>query len=259
MSLNTHSKFYFGFEVTSDALFIDFDEGGGEIAAELPIGAYTLTEFANVLATAMSDAGGQDYAVTVDRDTRKFTISAAAAFELLVFSGSHIGTTAFGLAGFSGADTGSATSHESTGGAGSVYTTQFVLQSYVAPEHYKNSTYGTVNKSASGKIEVVSYGIERFVQADIKYANDNDNGGSVIRFNPTGVSDLTTFMVFLTSKAPLEFIPDEDDPGTFISVVLESTADDAKGLKFKLKEMYGDGLPGYFSTGALTFRVLDDE
>jgi hypothetical protein len=207
----------------------------------------------------MTDAGGQTYTVAVDRDTRKFTISAAAPFELLITSGSHVGTTAFGLAGFSGADTASATSHESANGAGSVYTTQFILQSYIAPEHYRNSTYGTVNKSASGKIEVVSYGIESFVQAEIKYANDNDNGGSVIRYNPTGVADLTALMVFLTKKAPLEFIPDEDDTGTFISVVLESTPDDAKGLKFKLKEMYGDGLPGYFQTGALTFRVLDDE
>jgi hypothetical protein len=39
--------------------------------------------------------------------------------------------------------------------------------------------------------------------------------------------------------------------------MLESTPEDAKGLKYKLKELYGQGLPGYFETGVLKFRVLE--
>lgn len=258
MSLTTHSKWYFDFEISSEALFIDFDEGGGEISAELPIGSYTMTEIADILATAMSDAGEQDYTVTVDRDTRKFTISADDPFELLISSGSHLGTTAYGVFGFSGADTGSAVSHVSTVAAGQVYSTQFILQSHISADNWQSSTYGTINKSASGKIEVVSYGFERFIQGELKFVNDNDNDSTVIRNRAMGITDLQNFMQFLVTKAPLEFMPDEDNEADFFPVILESTPDDSKGLKYKLKEMYGMGLPGYFETGSLIFRVLED-
>lgn len=258
MSLSTHSKFIYGFEVSDEALYIDFDEGGSELTAELEIGTYTMTDFANELARALNEAGALTYTVTVDRATRLFTISASGNFTLRVFSGSHLGTTAFGLAGFTGANRTSDDSYVGNAAAGTEYTTQFILQDYIGPEDFQENLYGTVNQAASGDIEVVSFGQLRFIQVNIKFVNNYDNGaGGVIRTNASGVDALRALMQFLTTKAPFEFIPDEDTPGTFFSVLLETTPDDGKGLKYKLKELYGQGLPGYFETGLLKLRVME--
>lgn len=259
MSLKTHSKFYFGYEVSGDACNIDFKEGAGaQLTAVLKIGSYTLTDFVSELSRALNAIGTQTYTVSVDRTTRFITISAASAFTLLIASGTHLGTTAYGVAGFTGADTGSGTSH--TGGAaGSSYSTQFILQSHIDPADFQDVTYGTVNKSASGKVEVMSYGTESFMQGDFRYINNFDHGSSApIRYNPTGIENLRTFMQYLVTKAPVEFMADETNPGSFISLLLESTPDDQNGLKYKLKEMYSQNLPGYFETGPLVFRVLNE-
>ena len=260
MSLTTRSKFYYGFEVSTDARKIDFKEGAGsELTATLDIGKYTLEQFAVVLATALNDAGSYTYTVSVNRTTRKLTVSAASTFNFLISSGSHHGTSAYGLGGFTGSDTGLATSHVSDTAAGSVYAVQFIIQSHVGADDFQNSVYGTVNKSASGKVEVVSYGTESFIQADIKYVTNINNGSdSPIRYNATGVANLRTFMQYLVTKAPLEYMPDEDTPTTYTPVILESTPDDPKGLKYKLKEAYDQGLPGYYSTGPLVFRVIEE-
>ncbi len=258
MSLSTHSKFYYGFEVSDDELNIDFSEGSGELTAVLSIGNYTMTDFATELARALNDAGALTYTVSVNRTTRIFTIAASGTFSLLVATGSHLGTTAFGVAGFSGSDRTSAATYAGNAAAGFSYSTQFILQSYVGPDDYQEALYATVNQSASGAVEVVTFGLLRFVEMNLKYATNIDHGASdVIRTNVAGHENLQALMVFLTTKAPLEFMASEDAPATFLSVFLESTADDAKGLKFKLKEQYGQGLPGYFETGTLKFRVIE--
>ncbi len=258
MSLSTHSKFIYGFEVDADALNIDFNEGGSELTATLSIGVYTLTQFADELARALNEAGALTYTVSVNRTTRKLTIAAGSNFALLVSSGSHLGTTVFGIAGFTGSDRTGANSYVGNLAAGTEYSTQFILQSYVDPEDSQDNIYGTVNQAASGAIEVVTFGRLRFIEMNLKYATNVDHGSSnIIRSNATGISELRSLMQFLTTKAPFEFIPDEDAPNTFYSVLLESTADDSKGLKYKLKEQYSQGLPGYFETGVLKLRVIE--
>ncbi len=258
MSLTTHSKFIYGFEVDDTNLKIDFSEGGPELTATLGIGDYTLTTFAQELSSALNDAGALTYSVSVNRATRVLTISASSDFELLITSGSHLGTSAFGTAGFSGADLTGDDSYSGNVASGSEYATQFVVQSYVSPDDYQDSLFGTVNQAASGAIQVVSFGTLRFIEMDLKYVNNYDHGASdVIRNNPTGIAELRSLMQFLVLKAPVEFMPDEDAPNTYYSVILESTPDDTKGLKYKLKELYGKGLPGYFETGTLKFRVVE--
>lgn len=258
MSLNTHSKFYYGFEVTADAQFLDFNEGSGELSAELSIGAYSMDEFATEVARALNDAGGNTYTVTVNRTSRVFTITSSSGVSLLVSSGSHNGTSAYGLIGFTGSDRTSATSHVGNASAGTEYATQFILQSYVAPGDQEGVAYGTVNKSASGQIEMVSYGSEQIVEFNLTFVNDYDNGVTqIVRTNLNGVSDLRELMRFLTGKKPFEFMPDENNPNNFYRLILESTPDDSKGLKFKLKELYSKNLPGYFETGVLKCRVQE--
>jgi len=258
MSLNTHSKFYYGYEISDAALFIDFNEGAGALFAELEIGSYSLTDALTELARALNDAGTLTYTVTVDRTTQTVTIAASGAVSLLVTSGAHAGTSAFGVFGFTGADRASLASHLGNAQAGSSYATQFIVQSYIGPDDYQDATYGTVNKSASGQVEVIRFGVERFHEFNLKYVNDRDHGvGGPIRYNATGIDDLRALMQYLVTKGPLEFMPDEDDPDVFDKVLLETTADDSKGLKYKLRELYGQNLPGYFETGALKFRVIE--
>lgn len=256
MSLTTRSKFYYGFETDSDALYLDFDEGGGELTAEYRVGSYSLTEFADETERALNDAGALTYTVTVDRATRVVTIAATGVFALRVASGTHGGATVFGLLGFTGANRTGSASYAGNTGAGFSYSTQFVPQSYVGPNDFQASAYGSVNKSASGKIEVVSFGIERFARMDLKFCTDLPQiTNGPIRNNPTGLADLQALMQFLVTKAPVEFIPDESDPTTFLTLSLESTPDDSKGLKYQLRELYDKGLPGYFDTGLLLFRL----
>lgn len=258
MSLLTHSKIYFGTVVDDTNYNLDFDEGGSELTAVLEIGSYTLEQLADEISRALNEAGALTYTVTVNRTTRVFTISAGSNFTLRIASGSHLGTTAFGLAGFTGANVTGDDSYTGNAAVGSVFTTQFILQSYVGSEDSQAATYGTVNKSASGKVEVVSFGTESFVEFNVKYATAIAMAGDVIRNSATGVSDLQALMQYLITKGPCEFMPDEDVPATFQNLLLESTADDSKGLKYKLREMYGQGLPGFFETGLLKFRVVED-
>lgn len=257
MSLRTHSKFYFGFEVSAENDWIDFDEGSGELSAQVAVGSYTLEQLAVAIADALNSEGTLEYTVTVDRATRKLTISAGANFELLVTAGTHSGTSVFGTAGFT-TDRSGDDSYLADNAIGSVYTTQFILQNHVDQEDSQAATYGTVNKSASGKVEVVTFGLEKFIEFNLRYVNNYEQAADgPIRENLTGVENLRTFMRYLTTKAPLEFMPDEDDPDTFVSMFLESTPEDSMGLKYKLKEQYERNLPGYFDTGVLKFRVIE--
>lgn len=258
MSLTTHSKFYFGTEVTDITTYIDFDEGAGELTATLNVGSYSIEDLANEVSRALNAAGGQTYTVAFDRTTRKFTISAAGAFSLLIGTGSHSGSTAFTLIGYTGNDVGPATSHVGDSVVGSEYVTQFILQSFVDGEHQQGPVYSSINKSASGAVEALSFGNEKFIDMNIKFANNYAHGSNApIRQNLTGVTNLVTFMKWLVTKAPVEFMRDESAPETFETLTLESTPDDKNGMKFKLKELYDRGLPGYFETGVLKFRVME--
>ena len=112
MSLATHSKFYYGFEIDETNQYLDFNEGSGELSAELEIGLYSFTDYCAELARALNAAGGSTYTVTGNRTTRKITIAATGTFSLLVSSGSHEGTSAFATAGFTGADRSGSASYE---------------------------------------------------------------------------------------------------------------------------------------------------
>lgn len=259
MSLTTHSKFYYGYTVDDESNQIDFDEGGGELTAELEVGEYTMTDLATEIERALNAAGANEYTVTVNRSTRIFTVAADANFDLLVSSGSHAGTTAFTTFGFTGADRTGTDTYDGNAAAGTEYSTQFILQSHVSSEDLRGALFSTVNKSASGKSEVVTFGEEAFTEFNMKYVTDIAQGsGGPIRNRADGVSQLRTFMRHIITRAPVEFMPDEDTPATFESLELESTPEDQNGLKYRLKELYANGLPGYFETGVLKFRVIED-
>lgn len=256
MSITTISKFYYNYSIDATNYQIDFDEGGSELTAELNFGDYSLTEFVTEVQRAMNAAGALTYTVSVARSTRYITISAGSNFSLLTTSGSH-GANTFSLLGFSGADKTGASTYTGSSGAGSVFTPQFRLQSYVPPENYRSKRNVTIHETANSNIEVVYFGNLQMIEMDIRFSTNIEQPSSgPITNNSTGVADLNSFMNFLISKAKLEFMPDANDPDTYYTVILESTAQDKNGTEYKLKERTDISAPGYYDTGVLVFRVV---
>ena len=257
MSLKTFSTFYYGQEITIDNYIINFDEGIGELAAEVAVGTYSLTQFAEAIESALNTAGTLVYSVTVNRQTRQITISASGVFTLLIATGSSVATSPFSLMGFNGGDLSGSNSYTGDSGSGYEYRPQFILQDHVPPENFKRNVQATVNEAASGLVEVVRFGSVRFLQANIMFITNLPMDGKVIRNNPNGVDDANQFMDFITKIAPIEFMADVGDRNIFKTIQLESTPQSKDGIDYTLKELYDRNLPEIFQTGILTFRVLD--
>ncbi len=258
MSLKTFSKFYYGHEITKDNYTIPFDEGSGELTAELDIGAYTLTGFVAEVSKALNAAGALTYAVSVDRDTRIITIAASGTFELLTSTGLTNASAAWSLLGYTtAADKTGASSYAAENASGEVYENQFIMQDYIDPNHWVSTVDASVNKSTSGVVEVVTFGEEKFLQCNMRYITDLAGDGQVIKTQANAVQNTVNLLSYLIRKNPVEFIPNIDDTDVFYSLLLESTPDNQKGVGFKLRELYDRGLPGYYETGPLKFRVYD--
>lgn len=261
MSLTTHSAISYGFEINMENFALDFDEGGLEIQATLNVGSYTLTEFAEEVERALNEVGGQVYTVVLNRTTRVLTISAPGNFTLLVATGSRLGTSVWVLAGFTGGlDLTGTNTYSSASGAGFYYTTQFILQDFVPSTNFRRAVSASVNVSASGSIvEAVTFGTASFIQGNFTLITDRmvEQAGTVHRYRPTGEQDFRDLMEFLIRKNPVEFIPDESDPSVFQKVILESTPADRAGVGYDLDELYERGLPGFYESGKLVFRVVE--
>jgi hypothetical protein len=258
MSLTTFSTFYYNFEFTDNNRYLNFDEGSGELTADLQLGAVSATDAATVVQDALNIAGTFTYVVTFNRDSRSFTISSGDGnFDLLVSTGTT-GSPAWSVIGFSGSDKTGAASY--TGGvAGSEYVPQFVLQDHVSTDNFQALVEPSINKTSSGKVEVIRFGTEKFLQANIKYITNitgaQDN--RVIRNNSSGVEDAQDFMQYAITKKPIEYMADIGSRSTFQTFILESTPESQNGTSYRLKELYGQGLPNFFETGPLTFRLIE--
>lgn len=256
--IQTRSSFYYVDEIIQDTNYLNFDEGSGELTAIITPGAYTLTELAPAVETALNSVGVNTYEVSFDRETRKFTIEADASFALLIATGSNVGSDIFPVLGFLGADTASGVSHESNEASGTEYRPQFYLQEWIDAIDNKKSISPAVVKTASGDVEVVKFGDESFFEFNIMLATDIDQGsGNIIETDLNGVVNLRSFLQFCSSKKNLEFMPDRDTVATFYKVLLESSESSSDGTGFRLKEMYDKGLPGYYSSGKLIFRLRE--
>jgi hypothetical protein len=259
MSLSTLSSFYYGHTVDTTNYAIDFKEGAGpELQASVDPGSYTLTDFAGALASALNKAGLLDYTVTIDRVTRKLTVAASGTFSLLVATGTRVSNGVWLLAGFSGADRTGAATYDGNLASASQFRPQFILQDHVPKERNIKAIDPVVNKSAAGVTEVVRFGTERMVSGNIKFITNRAMPvGAVIENSATGVEDAIAFMEYVVQKKPFEYIPDRDTPATFDKVILESTPKSQQGTDYEMKELYDQGLPGFFETGKLTMRVLE--
>lgn len=258
MALNTYSAFYYGHTVNATNIYLDFDEGSGPLYATLQVGEYTLTDFATEIARAMNAASAIDYSTSVNRSTGVITITAASGtFKILGATGTHLGADILPLAGFNNVDTSFASSHAGNFRSGSVWFPQMKGQDYVAFNDQQKAVDGVVKKSASGNIETTKFGLEKIMDINFRFnTNIPQTDDCWLRSDPSGLDNCRTFMEYATTKANMEFMPDKDNPDLFYEVILESTPESQDGLGFKLKEQYDKGLPGYFDTGVLKFRLL---
>lgn len=256
--ITTTPVFYYNYKITAENYYINFDDGSGEIAGQLTQGNYSATELGVELARAMTEYGGQDYTVTFDRDTRKYTISAIGAFDLLITTGSNIGLGVFSTIGFNGADLTGLTSYESDIAAGSEFIPQFKPQDFVGFDDWQEFAEANINESASGLIEVYSIGSRSFMEFNLTLATDIDQGrNGIITTDANGVAKLRAFMQYCITKGNLEFMPDETDRNTYYTILLEKTPTSSTGTGYQLKELYGRGLAGYFETGKLKWRLKE--
>jgi len=258
MALSTFSTFYYGHSVTTGNLNINFDEGSGELLAVVVVDSYSATAFAAAIQTALNSAGTYTYTVVFDRATRKITIASASGnFSLLAATGTEVATGLWVLMGFAATDLSAAATYTGDAVSGSVYSPQFKLQDHISTADWKAASSATVNKTASGRVEVIKFGDEEFMQANIKYATDIAQPDAIIIKNAaSGLTNLRTFMQYAIEKKPIEYMADIDTPATFEKMLLESSPGFKNGTGYKLKELYGQGLPGYFETGSLVLRVI---
>jgi len=206
----------------------------------------------------MDVVGALTYSVSVNRSTRIITISSSSSFELLGASGTRIGTGAWSLMGFSATDLTGASTYDGQSGAGYEYLPQALLKDHVPSENWAEQQDASVNSTASGEVQVVTFGIVRYLQANIWLANNKMQSACQpeIETNASGVSDLITFMDYAITKAKMEFMPNRSVSSSFYSCLLESTPESRQGIAYKLKEIKDAG-GGYFETGPLVFRIVE--
>lgn len=256
--ISTFSGFIYGFTVDEDNRYLDFKEGGAELSATVAVGSYSLAQMLSAVQDALNQAGARVYTLSASRSTRKITIAATGGnFSLLTASGSHFSSSIFSLLGFTGADRTGAATYLGNTTAGSYYAPQFKLQKYISKDDLQQATQATVNKTASGRVEVIKFGTEKFYEMNITYITNIRQDNSIIKTNLTGVADARAFMQYAVLKAPFDFIPDVDTPTTFDVVMLETTTISAQGTGYQLNELYDKALPGYFETGKLRLRVIE--
>lgn len=256
--IQTFSAFYYGHSIDSSNYYLNFKEGvGPELTAQLNVGEYSLTDFCTEVSRAMNSAGALTYSVTVDRSTRLITVSTSSAFTLLAGTGTNISAGVFSLLGFS-ADTASATSHLATSASGFSWEPQFKAQDFVDFEDQQSAIDGVVKKATNGTVEAVKFGNQKIMDANFLFITDiAQSNDCVLKSDSSGVDNARSFLEYATTKADLEFVPDIENPDTFFKCLLESTVESSTGTGFKLKEMYAKGLPGYFETGILKFRLIE--
>ena len=255
MSILTSPVFYYGFKVTVDNIYLNFDEGSGELTATVTAGSYSFSNLANAVATAMNNIGSQLYTVTANRDDRTYTISADDNFDILFGTGSNTGLSVAAVIGFDSTDKTGTNSYVGDDQAGAEFVPQFPLQNFVDLEDYVEIAQANINESANGVVEVYSIGSRRFMEFNIAYTTDSPIKG-LFDQQQNAVANLRAFMNFIITKSQIEFMKDKSDRDTYNSIILEKTATSSTGTGFKLKELYAKKLIGFYETGTLVFREI---
>lgn len=253
MGITTKPQFYYIDPITKDNNNLDFDEGLGEINASVTVGAKSPEQLALATQRALNANSDNEYTVDYDRVTRLITISSSSNFDLLAATGTS-GFSILPTLGFLTDQTGS-NSYTGTETVGNVYRPQFLLQDFVAPENNVEGVEPSVQESAQGEIEVITFGNRSFFEFNIRFINNFDRDPtSPVEVDLQGIENARTFLNFCITKSPLEIMRDRNDPDTFETILLERTRGNRSGVGFELTEIRG--LQEWFETGLLVFRKI---
>jgi hypothetical protein len=137
-----------------------------------------------------------------------------------------------------------------------VFEPSFWLQNFVGKDDWQEVSDGVKNQSSSGAIEIVKFGLIQYVGFKIIYQSNVNLNSPVITANASGLTQLRTFMQYITTIAPIEINYDKATPATYDQIRLETTSENKSGLGYKLKELYDIGLCNVFETGDLKWRVV---
>lgn len=260
MAIKNHSVFYFGHEVTDANNLIPFKDGtSAEKIAQVPVGFYTFTKFVEVVVASLNAASTLEWTYTIDRNTRKVVLQSSGFASLLFASGSVGLNSPYELLGFNREDYVLQSIFIAENASGKEYRPQFPLQDYSPKEKNKELVSAVVSKSATGDtVSVQSFGVNRYIKFNIKYITNTSTAG-VLRYDFSAVEKATEFMDYIINKAPIEFMESELDLSVFDKVYLEATSESPNGTEYMLKEYYDRGLPDFYETGLLTFKVINKE
>ena len=257
MALLTRSKFYFGVQIDSDNNVLDIDEGTGVVSVALAVKAFSPSELAVALSSALNSSGSLTYTVTLNRTTRLLRITASGTFSILRSSGPNSASNIYSRLGFAGSgDLTGFSQYDGTTAIGFSYEPQFYLLDYVPLEHNVKSVKASINETGSGAVEVIRFGTKRYMECSMDFITDRKFiGDDIWTSNTSGIADALRFMGFAIDKSTIEFMPNGLDVANYSKLVLESTESDSQGTGFKLLEMmdYGEGL---YRTGRLVFREV---
>ena len=261
MTIKTKPVFYFIDGITKDNNLLNFREPGNppglELTANIEVGSRSMTNLLSAIEKGLNSAGEETYTVTMDRNTRIITIAATDTFELLVASGSNIGQSPFSLLGFSGVDRTGASTYDSDSAIGNEYLPQFPPQKFKDFDNNKEGIQTSISESASGIIEVVTFGTKRMMEMELSFITNRTRvKNGPIDNNPTGLEDAREFMDFCITKSDLEFMRDRTARSTFDTVLLDKTKNKT-GTSYELSEMNKRGFDEYYTTGKITFRRVE--
>lgn len=250
MALTSRSVFLYGYQITELNRSLDFKaaNGGLELHATLTLGYYSLTGLLTEVVRAMREADPNNrYTATANRGVsgglqNRVTISTNGNFLSLLFgTGSRAASSCGSLLGFYSTDRTGATSYEGNISSGTVFSPGLVGYEFTSPDRMTKITSGSVNISASGVTEFVTWGTSQFWQVRFKYINEAE------------LSSWISLMTWLINKRPVEFTPEGANYSTFYEGYLESTPAESKGLGYEIKEMLP--MVGMYDTGLMKFRV----
>jgi hypothetical protein len=257
MALKTRAKFFYGFKINTGSNFIAFQEASGPVkTATLKVATYSAQGFANEISRALNEAGIQNYSASFSRINRKLTISCSGTFSLLIASGPFAGSQIYADMGFDLVDLSGSNSYTAQNTCGKEYIPQFFLLDYVSTDNSQEAVDASINETASGAVEVIRYGIKKFMKCTIDYiTNEKLPNDSWIENSQTAVDDAQSFLQDITQKNKIEFMPDREDPSSFQVMILESTPSNRNGLGYELQEKAG--FDEYYTTGRLVFRLIE--
>lgn len=251
MALTSKSLFLYDLEVRDDNQNLPFRAValGPQLNAVIPVGFYSLTALALAIKGAMQVADpARIYTVTVDRTfssgtQNRITISTNGVYLDLLFATGTLAASsirdliAFGIFDYTGF-----TSYQNAATSGTALVTAWWANNYQPPEAFVQN-FGTVNVSASGEKEAITWSIQRFIGAEYK-------------FEPQAkvLVDWKPLLSWMIQQKPFDFTPQIASPNVVYDVTLDKSQADGKGMAFNMLEM----LPNYpflHTTGPMVMRV----